>query len=295
LVIETSDFERLDDCARKSTWARTHFPLRIPLTAALYSSLREGLLTGDPDAAKQKMVELAGNPGLDISAQNLYEIAIHHASLVEVLTAYLTAEGKWEPAESVPFGKHEFRPLSFQMPDGRLRRVVLCDRWDNLRKMSEMNGLRTISDVTITGRPMLLNAIVIGQSRFGFRPSSWTQGFIHPINKSVRVKIHTGSKGDTWQKVYREASGIQPMEWLKLMQQDEAIEGLVHHETVDIPLRCMDVREDLCRMARVIESKPLEMRRSACFRFGVCEWAKLCYNEVPTDPEKARWAIRKWS
>jgi len=342
--------------------------------------------------ARDALLQFAADPGLDIVAPNVYDIAIHHAALIEMVTAYLTAEGPWklcyrgtdgdvqqmrgaeaqgrtvlqgpscggneafpavasanrsaaqarqrevlrarlsqegeitsEPVRLVsereggdapsrlrpptsgdmalprlPSGTAsgirdlDFQPDSFLMDDGRLRRVVLCSTWSILRRDEERTSWRTLADVCVTGRPMLLNFIVIGQARNGFRPTPWTQGFIHPENHILRVKrIATEKTGpnpkftENWKKVYREQTDHHPPAWLKIMQDDEAFSGLVQHCTVDVPANQEEVLADLRRIEGEMGSTV--MRRSGCFRFSPCPMAILCHRPGNMTPESSGW------
>jgi len=42
------------------------------------------LIAGRGDKARETLLEIAADPGLDIIAPNVYDIAIHHAALMEV-------------------------------------------------------------------------------------------------------------------------------------------------------------------------------------------------------------------
>ena len=227
-----------DLCPRLATWSAAFDLPRVPLARAMSDSLRAGLIAGSGSKSRETLLEIAARPGLDIQGRNVYDIAVHHASLMEVVTDYLTAEGPWEPAGMVNGLELE----SFLMPDGRLRRVVLCSTWNALRQEEERVSWRTVADVCVTGRPMLVNFIVISQSRFGFRPSPWTQGFIHPENHLLRVKrIVTEKTGlnpkftENWKKVYREQTDHHSDKWLKIMQDDQAFEDLVQYYTAEVP------------------------------------------------------------
>jgi len=282
-----------DECPRKRTWTSEYLPPRVSLAEAMRDALRAGLLAGKPAAACDKFVAIASNPGLDIEAYNLYDIGIHHATLMETVCAYLLAgEGAWKPAEAVSCDGFDYEPLSYQLADGRLRRVVLCSNWNDLRRMEEVNSWRTIGDVSATNRPMLINAIVIGQSRRGFRPSPWTQAYIHPENHTVRVKRKEGKFNDSWKRVYREQTDKKPSDWLKVMQDDGAFDDLVYSVTVDVPANRNRVITDMLRIAKELSKKSMEMRRAACFKLSPCVCAKICHYLKDITPADAGWERR---
>lgn len=276
-----------DECPRLQTWSAEYALPAVPLAKSLHDSLRAGLIAGRGSIARETLLQIAAEPGLDMQSPQMYDVAVHHAALMEVVTEYLAPE-PWIPAGAVD----GFQPDSFILPDGRLRRVVLCSAYSELRKREEINSWRTMADVCVTGRPMLLNFITIGQSKKGFRSSPWVQGYIHPENGLLRTqRIATEKTGpnpkftENWKKVYREQTDHKPKEWLTIMQKDQAFDGLVQYCTADVPVNRKEVLADLKRIEREIASESLEMRRSACFRFAPCVFAGVCHRGLT--PENA--------
>src|SRR6185437_7622943 len=179
MIYRTSDFELFDSCERKFVWEKQWTYPRVALADALYRSLDAGLTAGNPARAKENLLEIAAQPGLGITAWNVYDIAVHHAYMLEVITHYLLAgDGPWTPADPVPFDQDTYQPLSYQLPDGRLRRVILCSWWDEMRKAEEIASWRTVADIVATGRSILLNAVSIGQMKAGWRQTPWTRSYI---------------------------------------------------------------------------------------------------------------------
>ena len=276
-----------DECPRLQTWSAEYALPAVPIAKALHDSLRAGLIAGRGSVARETLLQIAAEPGLDMQSAQMYDVAVHHAAMMEVITEYLAPE-PWIPAGAVD----GFQPDSFILPDGRLRRVVLCSAYSELRKREEINSWRTMADVCVTGRPMLLNFITIGQSKKGFRASSWTQGYIHPENGLLRVQRIASEKTgpnprftDNWKKVYREQTDHKTKEWLTIMQKDKAFDGLVRNCTVEVPANRREVLAELCRIEREIALEGTEMRRSACFRFAPCVFASACHRGLK--PEMA--------
>jgi hypothetical protein len=292
-MIDTEYIAAHDQCPRLATWGAAYEFPRINLTDAMYKALRAGLESGIPSAAKDALITCASRPGLDITARNIFDIAMHHAAMMEVICAYLIgSDGPWKPSDAIYGLPIDFQPLSYQMDDGRLRRVVLCSSWNALREEEELNSWRTVADTCTTGRPMLINAIVIGSSRKGFRPSPWTEAYIHPENGIKRVKKREGRFTENWKRVYRESTDDGPNEWLRLMQQDGAFEDLVRCVTADVPLRRNEYLSDMVKITGEIEEKRETMRRSGCFRYSPCGFSKLCNHSVLVTPEMAKWKRR---
>lgn len=285
--MNTSDFVNHDRCARFRTWSSRYELPRIPLSEALHLGLRAGLIEGDQAAAYAKFMTLAANPGLDIEGRDIYDIAVHHAQMLEVLTAYLTTDGPWQPALPVSFAGGTFEPMSFQLPDGRLRRVVLCSTWNEMRGLEEKYSWWTMADVAATGRPMLVNVMVIGSSQGGYRRSPWTTGYLHPENGILRIRKKEGQFTDRWKKMYREQTDRTTLQWLSKMQQDEAFDGIVESFSVDPP--DASVLKDMERIAAEIRQNGTEMRRSGCFQKVRCPMADLCHGSAYKTPSEALW------
>ena len=276
-MISTEDFAQHDQCQRLHSYTSRYEPLRVSLNSALNESLYSAFSNNNPAFASDKFMALASSPGIDMEATSLYPSVIHHSRLSELIATYVLAVAK----VSVPDPVKDFQPKSFLMEDGRLRRVVLVDRWSKDRESLERFSWRTVADTSLANLPMVITAIVIGGSRAGFRPTPWTQGFLHPQNGGVRVLKRDGeSFGENWKSVYRENTDIKPLEWLRIMQQDGAFEGRVFSFTEDVPKNREEILEQMAVMASEMGS--LRPTRSACYRFRPCAFLPACLtNQSP--------------
>lgn len=286
----TDDLANFDTCPRLYTFAHFQTP-RVSLAASLHDSLRVGLLAGDPAAAKNHLMQLAAEPGLAISVSDVYSCAVHHAKLIELIVHYLLGgEGAWHPCPPCTVGTHTYQPLSYLMPDQRLRRVVLCSKWDEARRLEESHSWRTVADTAAAGRPMLINAIVIGSATKGWRPTAWTRAYEHPVARHLRIQP-LGEKdfNNNWRRVYREHTSKSCEDWLGLMQADNAFESVVHSLTVDTPTNTVweDMSERLTAMRNLVGDG--RMRRSACFGRTPCAYASPCYSTPAFTPAEAGW------
>ena len=272
--MNTEDFSQHDQCQAFHTYSSRYEPLRVSLNYALNESLHAAFVANNPSHAPDKFMSLATTPGIDLDSQGLYTSIIHHSRLVELIATYIIAVEKTEVPSPITCEWGEFQPRSFLLPDGRLRRVILCDRWTAEREKMERFSWRTAADCAVTNRPMVLTAIVIGGIRAGLRTSPWTQGFIHPKNGIPRILKREGEFNDNWRAVYREQTDIKPLEWLKLMQQDGAFEGRVFSVTEDVPKDREAVLEHLSVMAGEMGST--RQTRSSCYRFRPCPYLPAC-------------------
>ena len=233
-------------------------------------------------------MNLAASPGVDFKSPALYSAVVHHSRLAELLSAYVLSVPS-TPLDPILMKWGDFQPQSTLLEDGRLRRIILCDRWTPEREQMERFSWRTAADCAITNRPMVITALIIGSLRDGFRPSPWTQGFLHPANGGLRIQKRDGNFNDSWKKTYREQSGVNTMDWLKIMQQDEAFDGLVH--TVVEPV--WDRAETLAHMEKMafeMASSHSRQTRSACYRFTPCPFLSAC--STSRSPAELGWVER---
>ncbi len=287
----TEDFVEHDICARKRTWGARYRPFRVSLNWALNDSLYAALAGNDPKLGSERLLSWAANPGIDLSVSDVYSPVVHHSKLVELLATYILAIEKCSVPPALDLKWGQFQPKSFLLPDGRLRRIVLVDRWTPEREQLERFSWRTAADTAITNRPMLITAIVIGSARAGYRPSPWTTGYVHPQNGGIRVQRREGEFSDTWQKVYREQTSTQPLEWLKIMQNDGAFEGRVVSVVEDVPPNREEVLEQLAEMAGEINAGSVRQSRSSCYRFTPCPFLPAC--STARMPPELGWVERE--
>ena len=147
---------------------------------------------------------------------------------------------------------------------------------------------RTVADTTITNRPMVITAILIGSLRGNYRPSPWTQGFVHPQNGGIRIAKREGKFIDSWEKVYREQSGLTSLEWLRIMQEDGVFPELVHSITEPPPKDRDHLLREMGQMASEMNSPNPRQTRSACYRFTPCPFLPAC--STARSPAELGWA-----
>lgn len=281
-MISTEDFINFDTCPRSQVFTARYQPLRLSLNGALNESLYTALSAGSPIAASDKLMELAARPGIEIESRSLYDSAIHHSRLVELLASYVLAVGPLKVPESIACEWGDLQPRSFLTEDGRLRRVVLCDRWTPERELLERFSWRTAIDSAITNRPMIITALVIGRVQNGFRPSVWTTGYEHPMTREIRVQKREGKFTENWRSHYRENTQIKALEWLRIMQEDGAFEGRVFSVAQSPD---PSVLPQVAEMAREMGST--RQTRSSCYRFKPCPFLPAC--STNQSPAKLGW------
>jgi len=272
-MLNTEDFINQDICPRSQTYTARYEPLRISLNGALNQALHDALSVGAPTVASETLMSLAARPGIEIESRSLYDSAIHHSRLVEVLSAYVLAVGPLRVPAPLSMDWGEFQPRSILTSDERLRRVVLCDRWTPERELLERFSWRTAIDCAVTNRPMVITAIVIGRVQNGFRSSVWTTGHQHPATGEIRVQKREGKFVDSWREVYRENTVLKALDWLRIMQGDGAFEGRVFSVTQE-PVNQKEILAQVAAMAKEMGS--IRQTRSSCYRFRPCPFLPAC-------------------
>lgn len=283
----TEDFVEHDRCPRFHAHNSRYAPFRVSFHFALNEALNIALAARDPILASERVLALAANPGIDAKSHNLYPSIVHHSRLAELLATYvLSVESSTHLPIPTKWGT--FTPQSFLLPDGRLRRIILTDRWTPEREQMERFSWRTVADTSITNRPMVITAILIGSLRDGFRPSQWTQGFLHPQNGNLRIAKRNGEFSESWKKVYREQSGLSTMEWLKIMQDDGAFDDSVFSVTEGVPPNRAEILAQMEQMAKEMTLPNPRQTRSACYRFTPCPFLPVC--ATSRSPADLGWA-----
>jgi hypothetical protein len=286
--VNAQDLCVFESCPRRYVWTRSYVCFRISPIFALYQALDAGLRGSGEADAKNKLIALAGNPGLDITGPDVYDVAIHLAHLAGIVTAYLRGgDGAWTlvPPSSSPF---LWEPAVYECPDGRIRRVVLVDRWGDDRKFEEARSWRSVGEICVTGREMLLNAVVIGSTHNKRRSSHWTRALTHPRNKGIRFKKRTGSAefAGSWEMIQRESWPGTTEDWLGQMQEDGCFEDLVHSLRIAVPTRRKEFLADMARMEKEMAALPEDpaMRRAGCFGFSPCVFGEVCHSRELVTP-----------
>ncbi len=135
---------------------------------------------------------------------------------------------------------------------------------------------------------MVITAILIGSLRDGYRPSPWTQGYIHPQNGGIRIAKREGKFSDSWDKTYREQSGLTSLEWLKIMQEDGVFAEVVHSIIENPPKDREQILREMGQMASEMSSPHSRQTRSACYRFTPCPFLPAC--ATSQSPATLGWA-----
>ena len=296
MILSSERLVSYELCPRRFRWTQDYATFRVSPIRALYMALDAGLRSEkDPErAAENQVMTLAASPGLDLTGENVYGVAMHYAKLAGILTTALrsTSSGPWKPYP----GTDTWESACYDMGDGKPRRVALVDRWSDDRRQDEVYGWRSLGEVCALDSPILLTALVIGSSRDQHRYSAWTRAHQHPRNRLIRFQRRSTDEGFgvSWHPVWREDSGIPTEAWLNQMKKDGCMEDLVHTSVVSVPPRRADYLAEMGRLAGEMESTAANptMRLAGCFGFSPCPFGCVCHGTKEPRPENYNFRLR---
>jgi hypothetical protein len=270
-------------------------PVRVTPLGAVYRALDSYLQSPgkglDPRQAHDTVMDLAGKFGVETSRPDPYDLMVHYAHLAEVL-ARVVRQPETDPFTKV--GTYKFYdPDSWLVAGGtRIMRLVIVDRWSDNRLQAELHGWRTIGDVCVTGLPMTLRVLVIGEQVNGRRHGYWTKAKQHPYTKQLRWKRTRGDQelGESWKTVWREQSQVSADKWIEGMARDGVLRESAFEVKVKVPEQYQRDRvlEDITRISDEMQALRAgkvtpPMTRSACDAVigGPCRLQCVCY--APTE------------
>jgi hypothetical protein len=298
--------ESYDRCVRQ--WAYLYgegWELgRVKPLEAVYGALHAVLEAKEyagPQMARQWVMDVAGERGVWTERDNPYDMIVNHAHIAEVM-ARAVRQPSDPPLEKYGMcpvkGYHEWRPDSYLINGGtRLMRLVLVDHWDDDRALAECHSWRTMGDVCVTGLPMNLRVLVMGQMRAGKRHGHWGKARMHPTMRALRFarrrKGNNKPEGfqESWETVWREDVNVGADKWLEQMARDRVLSEVAFNVPVRVPgeYARQRVLEDIERIGDEMsrnagrDGSEFPMNRSACDSpiYGPCPLQCVCF--APTE------------
>lgn len=282
--LNDDDFcHRLEFLSRQ--WERESlFPMQL-----LSRGIEHGLTCESRDpgqAAGDRVVSLATQRTIETPQEDLLGLVEHYAALADMIVWILRTGDPWSGPGSVELGEHTWIPESYIGPGG-LRRVVLCDRWDETRQLSETFDWRTL-EAAIYNVPMTLVVVVLGASRDGRRHGPLSRGYIHPVSQQLRFRKRDQTDfGESWSPVFRENFRGDREEWLECMTEDSVLEDHLILHSVDFPQNFAEIRTvaelKLDRLEGTVELP--EPQLNQCFDpIRKCPFQSCCpYFRLPSE------------
>jgi len=246
--------------------------------------------------AKAVFLERAADPGLDVIGRNPYQMSKGWTSLLESVLhgiARTVLPVLHDPPVAKLTSTIDWRFLSWADDTGTLHRWVTCESWDEDTLSRELHSWRTFGDLVMSGCPMVLHAIVLGQNRNGRFLSPWTRTYVHPAMPSLRWRW-TKPEDTSWKPLQLvEQSRMDVSEWVDAAWSQGAIQPLMVDQQVELPTESVvrDTKYQIAReaseMAQLIEERRAytmePMSRGACDLYSPCHFQSVCHSPEPVD------------
>ncbi len=296
--ITAASLQEWQSCRRKlllREWKRQRWRPK----ALFDSCLRKGIVQlshGVPvdraaSDARSQFLLIAADPGLDIIGDPWRE-SKDWCALLEVMLRWMGGQTIVKLADSPPVpltGSTEWR-ISAWTDGERLHRWVTVAQWDQDSLSRELHSWRTIGDIVVTGKPMVLHALELGQYRNGRHLAAWSRAFYHPAMPSLRWRF-IKPEDTTWKSVYfADQRAMAAEEWVEAAKTENALGKLSHEVLVNVPSE-MVVEDTKMQMAKEagamrdalrggMDYRGFVMSRGACDLYNSpCVYQPVCYSE----------------
>lgn len=208
----------LDICPKQAQLATRLEREALSFHQLLTRGVEHGLQCDSDDpgkSASDEVMRLALSRPIETEQSDLLGLAEHCSALAEIIVWCLRTGPAWRH----PATLGDWTPSCFTVPGG-LRRVVLCDRWDERRALQEMRDWRTLEGA-LYGLPVTIVAVVLGSMREGRRHGPLTKGWLHPRSQELRFRKRDGGGFDgNWEPIFRERYEGTREEWVEAMNAD---------------------------------------------------------------------------
>jgi hypothetical protein len=292
MILDARMFDTFDRCQRRFAHERTHEPRTVTPTGLMYAGVEGSMTSADPcEGAKDAITQKTA--WMDVNAGDLSPIsAVRHVeAMAEVIGLALREKlGRATRPQPQSLGEHEWHSSLF-VCSGKLHRIILVSYIDDDTLRSFAHSWGTIGELVAMQHPLTLTLVVIGAQRGGRRHSPWAKGFLHPIQKQLRIGRRKEGQADGfttgWKEVWREQSGIKAETWLERMKSDEQLGDLIVSRRMQYRAedgRMVQARKDMLTLAGQMESASPDapMRRSSCDEIGrgACPFQPVCYSPL---------------
>jgi hypothetical protein len=247
-------------------------------------------------AAKSTFLQRAADPGLDIIGKDPYQAAKGWTSLLESAlhgVSRTTLPVLHDPAPVQLTSSIDWRFLSWADDAGMLHRWITVESWDSDTLLRELHSWRTFGDLVMSGCPLVLHVIVLGQQRNGRFMSPWTRTYVHPAMPSLRWRW-TKPEDTSWKPVQLlDQKRLDVTEWIDQAWSQQAIQPLLQDQQVEMPPEsvCRDTKYQIAReasdMFRLVNERTSylaePMSRGSCDLYSPCHFQSVCHSAEPVD------------
>jgi hypothetical protein len=241
--------------------------------------------------AKSIFLQRAADPGLDIIGKDPYQASKGWCSLLESVlhgVSRTVLPVLHDPAPVKLTNDIDWRFLSWADDSGTLHRWVTIEAWDADAISRELHSWRTFGDLVMSGCPLILHAIILGQNRNARFLSPWTRAYVHPALPNLHCKWVKPAE-TTWKPIQLvDQHRLDVSEWIDQAWAQGAIQPLLQDQQVDLPseLVVRDTKYQIVReaadMSRLLEERTSyltqPMSRGACDLYVPCLFQSVCHS-----------------
>jgi hypothetical protein len=250
----------------------------------------------DPgQAAGDHVMTLAADRGLDIEGSGVYPIALHNASLADLVTTLIRAlEPPWVRPADKTVETVTWVSSAFLDPNSvRLHRILLVDRISDERIKAEKLGWRCLGEQSVYELPMTIHIVVLGQRRDGKHHGVFSKGYLHPQGRMLRIRKRSGeSFSGRWTQAWREEQDtISRDKWIDQMNADGVMQDSLFEINCDPPPAKLasEIRRLAEKKLRQIQetTKTPEMSISQCWWPTPCAFTHCCWESHQEPSERS--------
>lgn len=269
-----------DRCARAGVYSRDWEFSRLHPTEVLRRAVDVGLMSEESDpgqTAGDHVMTLAAERGIDIEGSGVYPIALHTASLADLVTTMLRQDAIWGRPADKATGTANWVSSAFLNQSGlRLHRVLMVDRWSEERSKAERHAWKTLGEQSVYELPMTIHVIVLGQRRDQKHHGAFSKGYLHPHGRMLRIRKRSGeSFSGKWTIAWREDHDtISREKWIAQMEADGALQDSL------FTIACEPPAPKLASEIRLLAENKLQKIKDTTgipdLNPGVCWWPVPC-------------------
>jgi len=270
-----------DRCPRAGFYSRDWEFSRIHPTEILRRAVDVGLMSEEDDpgqTAGDYVMTLAAERGLDIEGSGVYPIALHNAALADLVTILLRAlEPPWARPEDRTVQGVSWASSAFLDPSGvRLHRVLIVDRWSDERSKAEQYSWKSLGEQSVYELPMTIHVVVIGQRRNGKHIGPFSQGYLHPRSRTLRIRKRTGEGfSKDWTRVWREEQDtISRAKWIDQINEDGVMQDAIF--TLDCDPPPIKLASEIRALAESRMRQIQETKKAPGMNISQCWWPTAC-------------------